>query len=63
MSSEELKKLKLLAALKAILKEAERPTDPALMCAVIKWTALEAIEEAPVVLSCLHSQDFLAAHR
>jgi hypothetical protein len=35
---------KLLKALKEILAEATRPTDPALKCGVIKWTAIEAIE-------------------
>ena len=37
---------KLLKALKEILAEATRPTDPVLKCGVIKWAAIEAIEEA-----------------
>ena len=37
---------KLLKALWDILTEATRPTDPVLKCGVIKWVAIEAIEEA-----------------
>ena len=36
----------LLKALKEILAEANRPTDPALKCGVIKLAAIEAIQEA-----------------
>ena len=36
----------LLKALKEIPAEATPPTDPMLKCGVIKWAAIEAIEEA-----------------